>query len=132
MPGVSPELAQNIGDLQRDLQNLASRRPEASTEFSEDVTGMMDTPAPKTRAAIMGLTNELATELPKAKGGDAMTRRLAELLFVASRRVSLPEERITQLSGDVHKLLTEHGVADARAKAVAGHVTTIARAVRQA
>src|SRR5687767_475041 len=85
-PGVvlTTELAANLGDVERDIQNMVDRSPDAAAEFAEDLFKT----ASENRAVrphIDALSRELAAALPTAKGIGPSVRRFTELLFAASR-----------------------------------------------
>jgi hypothetical protein len=125
---LTTELAANLGDVERDIQNIVDRSPNAAAEFADDLFKT----ASENRAVrphIDALSRELDATLPAAKGIGPSVRRFTELLFAASRG-RLDDARLTQLDGDVRKLLTEAGVPEPRAKTAAGHVVAIGRAAR--
>ncbi len=130
VPQLSTDHATNLEDVERDLENVTSRRPEGPKELADDLTALVEEPGPSTRQPIDALVRELGAVLPDAKNGDALRRRLAELLFVATRKGVLSLERVGELEAEAQKLLVEHGVAEARAKTVAGHIGTLARGGR--
>ena len=125
---LSAELAGNLFDVERDLQNIVDRSPNAAAEFAEDVFKLGNEKR-AARTHIDALSRELEATLPAATGIRDSTRRFSELLFAAVRG-GLDDARSTQLDGDVSKLLVGAGVPEPRAKAAAGHVVAIARASR--
>jgi hypothetical protein len=130
VPTLSAEQASSLSDVERDLQNVMARRTNASQELSDDIAGLAEDTVPAARPAIEALVGELSAVLPDTKDGATLSRRLAELLFVASRRGALPPARVAQLQTDAQELLLRHGVPDARAKTIAGHLGTLARSAR--
>jgi hypothetical protein len=129
-PMISAEVAGNLRDLERDIQNIINKQPEATSEFADDVQGLASNRAPAARAPAAALAKSFADVLPASKSGPEFTRRLAELTFVAARPAPLPEERLKQLEADVQKLLMDHGVADAQSKTIGGQIGTLARTVK--
>ncbi|MBA3272104.1 MAG: hypothetical protein H0T71_16490 [Acidobacteria bacterium] len=125
---LTSELAANLGDVERDIQNIVDRGPNAAAEFADDLFKIGNEKR-AARTHIDALSRELDATQPAAKGLGNAKRRLSELLFVASRG-RLDDARLTQLDGDVRKLLAEAGLPEARAKAAAGHVVAIGRASR--
>lgn len=130
MPAINTELAGNVGDLEKDLRNLSAKQAAAASEFAEDLKNLMGDDA-AVKPSVTALSRELAEVLPSATNREPLVSRLAELLFVAARRAPLAEDRFAALEGDVHKLLVEHGVPDARAKVVGGQVGAVARDARR-
>lgn len=131
MPAITSELAGNVRDLQKDLQNIVAKQPAANAEFEDDLKKLMGDEDAATRPAVTALSRELAEALPAATEPEALVTRLADLLVVAARRrVPLAADRVTALAAEVQKLLVTHGVPDARAKVVGGHVRAIASQVR--
>jgi hypothetical protein len=127
------ERANKMNDLQNDMQSLASGASGAAKDFADDLESLLESSEVRPqRATLDALGRELATVLPKAANPDVLRPRLAQLLFVATRNTPLPKERLTSLQGEVEKLLADHQVPTARAKAIADHVSTIARQSRPA
>jgi hypothetical protein len=133
VPAATGEHANKITDLQNDIQNLTSGANGAAKDFADDLESLLESSETRPRRATLdALGRELATVLPKATNPEVLRPRLAELLFVATRNTPLSKERMTTLQGDVDKLLADHAVPAARAKAIADHVSTIARQSRPA
>jgi hypothetical protein len=133
VPAPSGDWTNKIADLERDLQNLTAGGRGAAKDFADDLDGLAESSEIKpTRSTLDALAKELATVLPKTNNGEVLRRRLAELLFVATRRSAIGPDRITTLQSDVERLLTTHGTPAASAKSIAAHVGTIARDARRA
>jgi len=132
VPSPAGEWTNKVGDLQRDLQNLTAAGRGAAKDFSDDLDAMFESSEIKAKpATIQAVGRELAAVMPKASNPDPLHARLAQLLFVATRRAAVPAERITALEGEVTKLLTDHAVPEPRAKTIAGLIATIARDARR-
>lgn len=133
IPGPSGEWTNKVGDLERDLQNLEAHGAAAADDFADDLESMAESAEIKpTRSTLDALAQELASVLPKSTQGAKLRPRLAQLLFVATRRANMSEDRFGRLQQEVQTLLTTHGVPADRATVIAGHVNTIARRSRRA
>jgi hypothetical protein len=130
-PQVTAEVSGNLTDLERDIQNIINKQPEAAGEFAEDVQKLAGNRESAAKAPAGALAKSFADVLPAARTAPEFSRRLAELTFIAGRPAPLPEERLKQLEGDVQKLLVDHGVADARAKTIGGQIGSLARTVKR-
>ena len=133
VPVATGERENKLSDLQKDMQSLTAGGSGAAKDFADDLESLLESSEvrPK-RVTLDTLGRELAAVLPKAANPDVLRLRLAQLLFVATRNTPLSKERLSALQTEVDKLLADHKVPAARATAIAGHVSTIARQSRGA
>ena len=121
IPPPTEEQMNQIGDIARDLQNVAAGRPKARLELADDLYNLADPSPPR------DLADRLSDALEAALAGralsEAATRQVADLLFVVSRVRQLSERQIDQMANDLEAALVSAGANEdqARAAAAAAH-----------
>jgi hypothetical protein len=128
MPGTTASTANELGDISRDLQNLASGNPEGPKDLTDDISHYAEgTPGGQPAAAelsrrlgqaLTGKTFKLAQALPVAH---------ACWVVVAGRQLS--EKQIENLKNEMKSELMSLGASEQQAQNVADQVGVVQQAV---
>ena len=128
VPAPSADTQQELVDVVRDLQNVASARdPQAPKDLADDLRKYVQRPA------AVPAVDELARLTAGAVAGTELTEQAAQRLThnlwlsVVSRDNS--ERQVESLQNDTQALLVSIGVAEDRAQQVAVQVGEVQRAV---
>ena len=125
-----PDIANQLGDIERDLENVLSGDPQGRQDFEDDLMRFADLAArPEAEAPIKQLSSQVveAVTATKAKGG-ALTP-LVERLYVAINARQLSEAQAKALGEDVLAALSRMGLDDVKARAIAAQVAIVQQAV---
>ena len=114
MPVPTGEQPNKLADISRDLQNLAAKDANATTELSDDLSSI--DPVRRSPESINELSQRLATALGGTALSDEDAARVANQLFVAMSAQELSRSQIEQVGTDLQTMLTGIG-ADAQAAA---------------
>jgi len=128
MPQTTPETANELGDISRDLQNLATGNAEGPKDLADDISDYaQDTK--NGQAAAQELSNRLGQALTGKKFKLAEAMPLAQTCWetVASRQLS--EKQVDNLKNEMKSQLMTLGVEESRAQSVADQVGVVQQAV---
>lgn len=129
----SGEWQNKVEDVRHDVDAIVARRAGSTRDFADDLRGLIETSDKAVKpATINGLAAQMSRSMPVAKGGTELHSQLATLLYVATRKVPLSEDRMMTLGSQTESLLTGSGVPPAQAKAVGQLVVQLARETRGA
>jgi hypothetical protein len=128
LPPATGTVPNELGDISRDLQNLASGNPEGPKDLADDISHYAEGTSGGPAAAA-----ELSQRLGQALTGKNF--KLAEALplahscwvTVAGRQLS--EKQITDLQNEMKSQLMSLGVGDQQAQTVAAQVGVVQQAV---
>ncbi len=128
VPTPSPGVQEELVDVTRDLQNIASGRdPQGPQDLAADLRKYADRPA------AVPAVDELTTRTARALGGRNLAeqdaQRLAHNLWLAVEAREMSERQIETLQNDVQALLMSVGVAEEGAQQVAAQVGEVQNAV---
>jgi len=128
LPATTGTVPNELGDISRDLQNLASGNPEGPKDLSDDLShyaeGTNGGPAAASELsrllgqALTGKTFKLADAMP-----------LAHTCWVAVAGRQLSEKQIENLQNEMKLQLTTMGVSEQQAQEVAAQVGVVQQAV---
>ena len=125
-PGV--EVQQELGDVVRDLQNVASARdPQAPKDLADDLRKYV--PRPAAVPAVDELTRLTAGAVAGTQLTEQAAQRLTHNLWLSVVARDSSERQVESLQNDTHALLVSIGVGDDRAQQVAVQVGEVQRAV---
>ena len=128
MPEASETVANELGDISRDLQNVAYQSPSAAQDLTEDISHYAQGSNGGEAAA-----QELAQRLAQALAGKmfkvAQAMPVAHTVWVAVAARQLSEQQIENLSNDMKSELMALGVDESRAQSVADQVGAVQQAV---
>ena len=128
LPATTGTVPNELGDISRDLQNLASGSPDGPTDLSDDLSHYAEGTNGGPAAAL-----ELSRRLGQALSGktfklaDAMP--LAHTCWVAVAGRQLSEKQIENLQNEMKSQLTAMGVSEQQAQDVAAQVGVVQQAV---
>ncbi len=128
MPETTPETANQLGDISRDLQNLASGTPDGPKDLADDISHYaQDTDNGQASAA------ELARRLGQALTGKsfklAQAMPVAHSCWVTVAARQLSEKQVDALKNEMKQQLTALGVNEQQAQSVADQVGVVQQAV---
>jgi len=128
MPEASETVANELGDISRDLQNVAYQSPSAAQDLTEDISHYAQGSNGGEAAA-----QELAQRLAQALAGKmfkvAQAMPVAHTVWVAVAARQLSEQQIENLSNEMKSELMALGVDESRAQSVADQVGAVQQAV---
>ena len=111
------EQVNQIGDIARDLQNVAAARPAAVGELNDDLYNLGDPEPP--RHLVDRLSETLEAALAGKALSDAAARQIAEALFVVHRVRQLSARQIEQVETELQLALLAAGADEDQARAAA-------------
>lgn len=124
------ELANRVGDLSRDLGNVAAGRPEGPTEFMDDLRAFVELDEkPDAKAPVEELGKQLTAAFTAAKATERSMIPLLEQVVIGLDAKFLSENQVQKLKEDVQKAATDLGVEDVRARALAAQMEIVQQAV---
>jgi hypothetical protein len=124
------ELANRIGDLSRDLGNIAAGHPDANMEFIDDLMTFVDV-ADKPDAATPAreLGNQLIEIYSTSKASDRAVIPLLEEVVVGLAGTSLSEGQVRDMKQSVEKAAIDLGVDGVSARTLAAQIEIVQYAV---
>ena len=117
IPSPTDDQENQIGDIARDLQNVAAGRAEGPSELYDDLYNLTD-PAPP-RNLLDTVAETLETALAGTSPSDAAARQVADALFIVHRVRELSERQIEELGTELQLALLAAGADEDRALAAA-------------
>jgi hypothetical protein len=124
------ETANRVGDLSRDLSNVAAGHGEATADFMEGLLQFVDLgDKPDAEAPVKELGNQLVAAFTETKASDRAVVPLLEHVVVGLEARDLSENQVEQLKENVLKAATDLGVADVKARALAAQIEIVQHAV---
>lgn len=133
MPNAKADDAPNqVGDLARDLGNIAASHEEARQDFMEDLFVFVDLEdAPAAEAPIKVLGQQVMDVMVSTKASEAAVVPLLEQVYVALTARELSENQVKRLQDDVQGAATRLGVDDVKARALGAQVGIVQQAVTE-
>ncbi len=128
MPTPSEDVQEELDDVMRDLQNVASGRdPQARQDLADDLRKYTDVPS--TEPAVDELSGRTATVLAGVDLAEQAAQRLAHSLWLSVVARELSERQMETLQDDVLSLLMAEGIAEDSAQLVAAQIGEVQGAV---
>jgi hypothetical protein len=127
IPTPTAEQANEIGDLARDMINVANRDPQASEDLRSDMSKYGSTGDEVQRMNDLAAT--LSVALAGARLTDETARELANVIWVALNGKELSERQAEALGREVRTLLSSTGVTEERAQAIADRLGDVQKVV---
>jgi hypothetical protein len=128
MPETTPETANELGDISRDLQNLATGDAEGPKDLADDI-GDYAQDTKNGQAAAQELSNRLGQALTGKKFKLAEAMPLAHTCWVTVAARQLSEKQVDSLKTEMKSQLMTLGVEEMRAQSVADQVGVVQQAV---
>lgn len=121
MPAPNETVQEELVDVTRDLQNVASGRdPQAPTDLADDLRKYA--PSPDADSAVNELSERAAAVLAGVNLTEQAAQRLAHNLWLSVAARELSGRQVETLQNDVQSLLMAEGVAEENAQQVAAQV----------
>jgi hypothetical protein len=128
MPAPDQNVQEELVDVTRDLQNVATGRdPQAPEDLAQDLRKYTDSPSAK--LVVDELSQRTATVLAGVDLTEQAAQRLAHNLWLSVAASELSGRQVETLQNDVQSLLMAEGVAEESAQQVAAQVGTVQGAV---
>ncbi|MDA1185939.1 MAG: hypothetical protein O2930_15010 [Acidobacteria bacterium] len=128
MPTPSADVLEELNDVTRDLQNVASARdPQARQDLADDLRKYVE--APDAVAAVGALSQRVATVLAGVDLAEQEAERLAHSLWLTATASELSERQMEVLRDDVQSLLLAQGIAEESARELTAQMSEVQGAV---
>jgi len=128
LPETTPSTANELGDISRDLQNVASGDREGPKDLSDDISHYAERPAGGREAAA-----ELSRRLGEALKGKTFTLAqampVAHTTWVAVAGRQLSEKQVENLRNEMKSELMSLGVNEPQAQSVADQIGAVQQTV---
>jgi hypothetical protein len=121
-----------VGDLARDLGNVAAGHEEARQDFMEDLMVFVDfEDSPAAEAPIKVLGQQMMDIMVSTKASEAAVVPLLEQVYVALNARALSENQVKALQAGVQSAATQLGVDDVKARAFGAQLGIVQQAVTE-
>ena len=126
-PAPTREQTNEIGDITRDLINIANKDPQAPEELRTDILkyGLTDEAVQQ----MNGLAQEVSQALAGARLDEQTAQKLASTLWVGLTARELSERQVEALGRDVKTVLAPTGVPEERAQSIADRLSAIQKTI---
>jgi hypothetical protein len=125
-----PDIANQLGDIERDLENVLAGDPQGRQDFEDDLMRFADLSAtPEAEAPIKQLSSQVVEAVTQTKAKGAALTPLVERLYIAIAARQLSEGQAQALGDDVLAALSRMGLDDVKARAIAAQVVIVQQAV---
>ena len=128
LPPATGAVANELGDISRDLQNLASGNPDGPKDLTDDISHYAEG-TNGGQAAAGELSRRLGVALTGKTFKLAQALPVAHTCWVAVAGRQLSEKQIENLKNEMKSQLMSLGVADPQAQTVADQVGAVQQAV---
>ena len=128
LPRAEGDVPNRVGDLGRDLQNIAGGDTQAPQDLRDDLVVFLDNKRERV-PAVEELSRRTSEAIAGRKLPDQQAQQLAQQLWttVAARQMS--DKQVETLQKDVQATLTAVGVPDDRTERVVAQVSDVQKAV---
>lgn len=124
------ETANRVGDLSRDLSNVAAGHADATQDFMDDLLQFVDLGAkPDAAEPVKELGNQLIAAFSETKATERAVVPLLERVVVGLMARTLSEKQVEQVRDEVRQAAIDLGVDDVKARALASQIEIVQRAV---
>jgi hypothetical protein len=127
LPTPARDQSNEIGDIARDLMNVANKDPQAPEELKSDLSKYGHTE--EAVAQINALSNDLAQAIGAARLEEQTAQSLAKTLWVGLNGRELSERQVDVLEREVKGVLAPTGVPEARAQAIADRLGEVQKVI---
>ena len=128
MPEATESVANELGDISRDLQNVAYQNPSGPQDLSDDISHYAQG-TNGGEAAAQELARRLAQALVGKMFKVAQAMPVAHTVWVAVAARQLSEQQIENLKNEMKSELMALGVNDQQAQSVADQIAVVQKAV---
>jgi hypothetical protein len=126
-PTPTREQENEIGDIARDLINVANRDPQAPDELRNDIAKHGS--HAEAVQQMNGLAQDVSQALAGARLEEATAQSLAKTLWVGLTGKELSERQVETLGRDVKATLASTGVPEDRAQAIADRLSAVQKTI---
>jgi hypothetical protein len=126
-PTPTREQANEIGDITRDLINVANKDPQAPDELRTDIAKYGSNA--EAVQQMNGLAQEVSQALAGARLDEQAAQSLASTLWVGLTARELSERQVEALGRDVKTALASTGVPEDRAQSIANRLSAIQKTI---
>jgi hypothetical protein len=126
-PAPTREQTNEIGDITRNLVNIANKDPQAPEELRTDILKYAVTD--EAVQQMDGLAREVSQALAGARLDEQTAQRLANLLWVGLTARELSERQVEALGRDVKTALAPTGVPEDRAQSIADRLSAVQKTI---
>ena len=130
MPPATDSVANELGDISRDLQNLASGKPEGPRDLSDDISHYAEG-TNGGQAAAAELSRRLGEALTGKNFKLAQAAPLAQSCWVVVAARQLSEKQVESLQNEMKAQLMSLGVNEQQAQNVAAQAGVVQQAVTE-
>jgi hypothetical protein len=124
------ETANRIGDMSRDLGNVAAGHAEARQDFMDGLMQFVDVgDKPDAVAPVKELGNQLMAAFTDTNASDRAIVPLLEQVVIGLEATSLSENQVQQVKEAVQKAAIDLGVGDVKARALGAQIEIVQHAV---
>ena len=128
LPTPPAEIQEELKDVARDLQNIASARdPQAASDLQSDLRKYVRRKS--ATPAVEELARRTATAINGVNLGEQDAQRLTHNLWLVVSAVEISGRQVEGLQNDVQSLLVSVGTPQDRAEQVAAQVGQVQQAV---
>ena len=128
LPTATGTVPNELGDISRDLQNLASGAPDGPKDLADDLSHYAEG-TNGGQAAVAELSHRLGEALTGKTFKLAQALPVAHTCWVAVAGRQLSEKQIENLQGEMKSQLMSIGASDQQAQTVASQVGAVQQAV---
>ena len=128
LPETTPTTANELGDISRDLQNLATGNPEGPKDLSDDISHYAEG-TKGGQAAATELSRRLGQALTGKSFKLAQAMPVAHTAWVAVAGRQLSEKQVESLKTEMKTELMSLGANDQQAQSVADQLGVVQQAV---
>ena len=129
-PRAEGDVPNRVGDLGRDLQNVAGGDKQAPQDLRDDLVVFVDN-KPERLAPVEELSRRTSDAVVGKKLGDQQAQQLAQQLWTAVAARQMSDKQVQNLQKDVQATLTAVGVPDDRTQRVVAQVADVQKAVSE-
>jgi hypothetical protein len=130
LPKAEGDVPNRVGDLGRDLQNVAGGDKQAPQDLRDDLIVFLDNKRERF-PSVEELSRKTSDALVGKKLSDQNAQQLAQQLWTTVAGRQLSDKQVQNLQKDVQTTLTAVGVADDRAKGVVTQVANVQKTVTE-
>ena len=128
-PTPTGDQTNEIGDIARDMINIANKDPQAPDDLRSDLS-KYSTREDAVRE-IDALAKAVSEALVGARLDEAASKSLANILWIAVNGKQLSERQVDALGKEVKTVLAPTGVTEERAQSIANRLSAVQKSVNE-
>ncbi len=127
VPTPNATVQEELQDVARDLENAASKNPDAPEDLAHDLRKYVIRQG--ATPAVEELSRRTTQALQSSKLTEQAAQQIAHNLWITVWARELSERQVESLQNDMQSLLMSVGIAEPNAKQVAAQVGDVQRAI---